>query len=778
MKYDGELDIAVGSSYKTVLWSNRKISWGDLVERLSKPTIIKLTHTEYRDLPKAKQVETKDVGGYVGGFLKSGKRHPQNVLHKQLITLDIDTAYSSMWEDIICTYDNAMLVHSTFSSLPELPRYRLIIPLSRQVEPEEYEAIARRVAGDIGIQYFDETTFQLNRLMFWPATPKDIELYVEVQDGPWLDPDTVLARYKDWKDILEWPRGEKVNISLKEAVDKQQDPFSKPGIIGAFCRAYSISEALDTFLPDLYIKIDEGRYTYSKGSTAGGVLVYDDKFSFSHHGSDPTSNRLCNSFDLVRIHKFGHLDVTAKTKKDSTKKSFKKMEELILQDLKVKKQLLNENSDTVFKEAAWIEKLDVDRAGRFISSSKNINTILVNDENINKAFAFNKFDRKVYLLRSMIWRDISEAEPIKDLDLAGLRNYLDVVYSIVSSAKIDDAFHLEAERNAFHPIVDYISKLEWDGVKRVDTLFPDYFGATENIYSAEAARVFLTAAIARVFEPGIKYDLVITVVGTQGTGKSTFFKRLGQDWFSDTFTTFQGKEAFEQLQGVWLLEMAELSGLRKADLETVKQFISKSEDTYRPAYGRVVETYPRQCVFVGTTNEADFLQDPTGNRRFIPVDSNMNSATKSIFSDLTKYEVDQLWAEAFNLYNEGQVLMMSREASALAKIEQEKHTEYDERTGLVLEYLNTLLPTNWEDLDIFERRDFLNGGLTVKGTEERQEVCVAEIWCECFNKNKDDMTRYNTKDISTILRKLPDWNLSKTPRRFNIYGMQRFYYRD
>ena len=513
----------------------------------------------------------------------------------------------------------------------------------------EYEAIARRVAGEIGLQYFDNTTFQVNRLMFWPSTPKDIEYYVRVQDGEWLDADKVLATYDDWRNILEWPTVTTFQAKLNDALNRQEDPEAKEGIIGAFCRAYSIQDAIETFIPDIYTPTATGRYSFTKGSTSGGLVIYDNKFAYSHHSTDPAGGRLCNAFDLIRIHKFGHLDVNTKSTKDSTKRSFKKMEDLIINDINVKKQIISDNTSYNLDGADWIEKLELDRSGKYVNSASNINIILRNDDFLKDAFSYNTFDRKKYINKSVPWRDIPKREPVRDVDYAGLRNYIEVVYNIVSSAKIDDAVQLEFERNAFHPIQEYLKSLSWDGIPRVDTVFIDYLGAVDSIYTREAANIMFAAAVYRVFEPGIKFDLVITVIGPQGTGKSTFFKKLGRSWFSDTFTTFQGKEAFEQIQGVWLLEMGELSGLRKADIEAVKSFISKGEDMYRPAYGRTVEVYPRQCIFVGTTNEPDFLLDPTGNRRFIPIDSHPEKATKSIFNDLDD-EIDQLWAEAYQIY--------------------------------------------------------------------------------------------------------------------------------
>lgn len=777
MRHNDLIDIAVGTRMDTARWTNKKIRWSDLVERLIKENKTGETYAEYMKFDKDKQSAIKDVGGFVGGFLINGVRSPQTILHRQLITLDLDTAHANLWDDLTFQYANAAVLHGTHKHTEENPRYRLIMPLSREVSPEEYEAIARRIAESLGLQYFDNTTFQVNRFMFWPSTPKDLDYYVRVQEGRWLDADEILATYTDWRNILEWPSATTFQAKLNDALSRQEDPESKDGIIGAFCRAYSIQEAISAFIPDIYepTDVNGSRYSFTRGSTSGGLVIYNNKFAYSHHSTDPAGGRLCNVFDLVRIHKFGHLDTNAKNIKDSSKRSFKKMEVLITNDINVKKQIISENTNTKVTDD-WVEKLELEKSGKYLNSANNINIILQNDDSLKGTFSYNIFDRKKYINKSVPWRDISTREPIRDVDYAGIRNYIEVVYNIVSSSKIEDAMQLEFERNAFHPIQEYIEGLTWDGIPRIETVFSTYLGAKDSLYTREAASIMFTAAVARVFEPGIKYDLVITVIGEQGTGKSTFFKKLGRLWFSDTFTTFQGKEAFEQIQGVWMLEMGELSGLRKTDIEAVKSFISKSEDMYRPAYGRTVEVYPRQCVFVGTTNEPDFLIDPTGNRRFIPIDSHPELATKSIFDDLDN-EVDQLWAEAYQVYLTGRLLMMSREADTLARIEQDIHSETDDRRGIVLRFLETKLPTDWDDKDIYDRREFLTNILSPGGKRTRDCVCVAEIWCECLGKDKTDMSRYNTRDINSIMKSLKGWEKSRSTKVFPIYGTQKYYNR-
>lgn len=382
-------------------------------------------------------------------------------------------------------------------------------------------------------------------------------------------------------------------------------------------------------------------------------------------------------------------------------------------------------------------------------------------------------------MKSLPWHKLDSdlPEPVRDLDYSGVRNYIECVYGITSSQKIDDSIAIEVERNGFHPIRQYLLNLRWDGVKRIDTLLVDYFGTDNTQYTKAVIRKALCAAVARIFKPGTKYDMVLILVGPQGTYKSTFIKKLGLDWFSDTFSTVQGKEAYEQLQGAWIIEIAELSALKKSETEGVKQFISKCEDSFRPAYGRTVEVYKRQCVFFGTTNDSDFLKDPTGNRRFNPVDIHPELATRSVIDDLTREEIDQIWAEAYILWKNGEPLYFDETETRLAKTEQSKHSAVDERRGIIEQFLNTDLPDDWESMDIYDRRKWLDDPLSKAGTEKRQYVCIAEIWCECLQKDKLDMSRYNTREINDILRSLGDWEFVSSTRNFSIYGKQKYYKR-
>lgn len=790
LEYDGNLSIAIGLNVSSKIWKNTKMTWGNLVQKLSTPVITAETYKRFMNATKEEQSKIKDVGGFVGGFLTNGRRDKTNVLYRQLITLDIDFSHENFWWDFTMLFGCAAVIHSTHKSCPEKPRHRLIIPIDREVSQEEYQAIARKVAGDLNIDLFDQSTFDVNRLMFWPSVSSDAEYYFEYQDGPFLEADYVLGLYNDWHDTSEWPTASDSNDIIRQAIKKQEDPDSKKGIIGVFCRAYSIQSAIETFLPEVYTPAGDERYTYVNGSTAAGLITYDDKFAYSHHGTDPAGGRLCNAFDLVRIHKFGHLD-TGKEKEDKDKKSFKAMEEFASKDPFVKKHIAEEKfAEAKFEFAeeatqamdeevdnSWVTQLDANTKGEYENSANNLNVIIQYDQFLKGVFKLNTFDNRRYVTRSLPWRKVDTMEPLRDVDYSGVRNYIECVYGIVSSQKVDDALALEFEKKRFHPITEYLKSLVWDKTQRIDTLLIDYFGADDNAYTRAAIRKMLCAAVARVFEPGVKFDTALILVGPQETYKSTFIKKLGKHWFSDTFTTVQGKESFEQLQGAWIIEMAELSGLKKAEVETIKHFISKREDQFRPAYGRTVETYKRQCVFFGTTNKDDFLRDPTGNRRFLPIDVRPEFVTKSVPEDLTEEEIDQIWAEAYKLYRAGEPLYMTGEEDVIAKIEQHKHSETDERKGVIEEYLNKKYPDNWNDMDLYDRRHWLEDPLSQNGTVPKDFVCVAEIWCECLGKDKTDMSRYNTREVNEILRSLPEWEYINSTKNFSIYGKQKYYKR-
>lgn len=786
VQYDKALDVALGNSRKTKTWKNRPLKWSELLDRMSRTVRTTETVAEYRNMSRDQQSERKDQGGFVGGYCNNGSR--SDIRHRSVLCLDADYADAELWPDWSLLYGNAGAVYSTHKHTPEKPRLRLVVPLARDVSPDEYQAIGRRVAHTLGIDKFDDTSYQPQRVMYWPSTSSDGEFVFEYLDAPLLDPDAVLATYHDWRDISAWPMSSRVSEVIKRSTSKQQDPLEKPGIVGAFCRAYyPIQDAIETFIP-CYVPSDElGRYTYTEGSGAAGVVIYDDKFTFSHHATDPASGQTCNAWDLVRLHLYHELDKDVDPDTPITSRpSYKAMAKLATEDKKVTAQLVADRMadaaddfDELPKEEPnsedWKTKLKITEKGGLAQTIENAVIILRHDPKLKGCLAFNEMEHNVVTLRSLPWREVKGASQWIDADDAALRYYLERVYGMTGKDRIFDAVNVVANEHSFHPVRDYLDGCVWDGVPRLDSLLIDLFGAEDNVYTRTVTRKAIVAAVARIYRPGCKFDYMLTLRGPQGIGKSTLFAKLGGAWFSDTFSTLQGKEAYEQVQGVWIVEVGELAGMRKAEVETIKLYISKQVDRFRPAYGRRLQEFPRQCIFIGTTNEEQFLRDPTGNRRFWVVET-PNEPSGDLWDALTEDVVRQIWAEAVELYRKGEKLYLPRSIEKMAREVQERYEEENPRAGIVAEYLDKLLPEDWNTKDPYERRAWLEN--CNDGTVKRETVCTMEIWVEALGGNADKFDRYAAIEIRNIMASLPDWkNQGNKKITAHPYGRQRYFRR-
>ena len=788
IKHDKALDVALGISRKTKTWQNKTVKWSELLTRLSTTTKTPETVAEYKAMSRNQQSDIKDVGGFVGGYCNNGSR--SDIRFRSILCLDADFADGDLWPDWELLYGNAAAVYSTHKHTPEKPRLRLVIPLSRNVDPDEYQAIGRRVAHTLGIDKFDDTSYQPQRLMYWPSTSQDGEYVFKYTDAPLLDPDSVLATYHDWRDASAWPTSSREASSPKKAASKQKDPLEKGGIVGAFCRAYyPITEAIAAFVP-AYQPCDEpNRYTYTEGSTAAGVVIYEDgRFSYSFHGTDPASMQTVNAWDLVRLHLFNDLDAGLGADTSPTlRPSYKAMVDLATNDKRVTAQIVADRSaealadfDQVEEEAApnkenWREKLKVTDKGAIAQTIENAVIILQHDPKLKGCLALNEMEHTIVAKKSLPWRKVNGASQWVDADDASLRYYLERVYGIASKDRIFDAVNVVASENKFHPVRDYLDGCVWDGVPRVETLLVDYLGAEDNAYTRAVTRKALVAAVARIYRPGCKFDYMLTIRGQQGLGKSALIGKLGGKWFSDSFTTLQGKDAYEQVQGVWIMEVGELAGMRKAEAETIKLYISKQVDRFRPAYGRRLQEFPRQCIFIGTTNETQFLRDTTGNRRFWVVDT-PNKPRRDMWEELTPETIKLIWAEAVSIYHKGEDLYLPRALEAVAREVQESFEEENPRAGIITDYLDRLLPPGWDDMDSYARRAWLESG--ADGVTRREKVCILEIWTEALGGNPDRLDRYGIKEIRDIMTRMPGWDRQgENKATIRPYGRQRYYKR-
>lgn len=535
----------------------------------------------------------------------------------------------------------------------------------------------------------------------------------------------------------------------------------------------ALAAADEVIIKDVYEpSAMEGRYDYILADSSAGVTIIDDKFSYSFHATDPACGQLLNAFDVVRVHKFPD---------DDPKKSFKAMAKFASGDEEVKLLIFKEKQDSAAEDFdeedpdAWKKKLEYeDKSLQLKNTLRNLTLILENDPKL-KDIVFNQHLDGMEIKGSVPWKHPSKFW--RDADDAQLISYVDENYGTFSQRNYDIAVAKVTDDRSYHPIREFLQALpEWDRVERVDTLLIDYLGAADNKYVRAVTRKTLCAAACRVLNPGCKFDTMLVLNGSQGIGKSTLIAKLGGEWFSDSLSLNDTKDktAAEKLQGYWILEIGELAGLRKAEVETLRSFLSRQNDIYRASFGKRTTPHPRQCVFFGTTNaESGYLRDTTGNRRFWPVKT-LGGGSKCSW-DITQEEVLQIWAEVMHYVKAGEKLYLDPEVEALAKAEQREAMESDEREGLVREYLEALLPDNWDDMDTFERRNFLDGtgkaDIGKKGTVRRTQVCNMEIWCECFGKERSNLKRADSNELSGILVKL-GWVRLDLKERVANYGPQ------
>jgi predicted P-loop ATPase len=815
------MKIATAGSITSKRWRTQEISWETVRDRLRTPLRTGESFAEYQRMSKDERGRRKGVAGaFVGGAMQGGRRVAGSVTERWLITLDADEAKEDDWANATALRDDwAMVCYSTHSHSKSAPRLRWVIPLRRSVGREEYQAVARMAALQLGIlETLDPTTYQPERGMYWPSCARDGEYVYQVQEGDALDPDEVLGMYgpgKDaWRDTSAWPIASREQEIVLRAAKKQADPESKPGLVGAFCRTFDVPGAIDTFLPEVYADAGEGRYTYTGGSTSAGAVLYEGgAFLYSNHATDPAGGQLCNAYDLVRIHKFGALDAGQENQETSRLPSSKAMQEWASQLPELKRVLAQESmarAEQDFSDLTdldlhpdlhpdkqdekdkndgmnWTEQLTREaKSGAVAATADNLLLILEHDPKLAGRIARNEFNARPVRRGPLPWRggevlrDGRNGDPWSDDDDAGLRWYLEKYWGVENRNKVTDAWNMVLGRHAFHPVREYLEGLTWDGVERLDSLLIRWMGAQDSPYVRAVTRKWMTAAVARIMHPGCKFDQMLVLVGPQGVGKSTLAWTLSRGWFSDSLNGMGTKEAFEALRGVWIVELAELAATRRSEEETIKNYLTKRVDTYRPAYARQVVDYPRQCVFYGTTNDPNIIKDRTGGRRYWPVE--VRGIDRGQLDGL-EAEVDQLWAEATERWKQGETLWMDDETLHRAEQEvQESFTLADDLTGLIEEYLDTPLPENWDDLAVDDRRCYIQGqSLTDPSvcTLRREVVSVLEIRMELFGETRESIGRNDstTRRICGVLARLHGWERTGRLKRQGPYGPQSVFVR-
>ncbi len=823
MRYDRTLTLSAAGNRRALRWPSQAIRWSELVNRLKSPVRGEETLVDYLRMSKARQDDLKDVGGFVGGRLRDGLRRNGAVESRDVVTLDLDNIPALGAREVLKAVGGlgcAYAVYSTRKHEPARPRLRVLLPLSRSVSADEYEPIARRLGAFLGMERMDPTTFQAVRMMYWPSCCSDAEYVFCAEDKPFADADGLLRMYADWRDVSSWPQVPGLPKLEARMLGKQEDPLAKAGVIGAFCRTYSIEEAMEHFLPGVYTPCGENRYTYAEGSTTGGAITYDGKFLFSHHATDPCSEKLCNAFDLIRLHKYAAMDDEAQPGTPVGRlPSYAAMTQLATGDEQVRGLLLRERMEQAHADFAiagegaatagregppppgsgtqdcgfggtaegraadpdWQRKLSINSKGAIMPTAENVRLVLQNDPLLRGLTAYDRFAVRVMVMRAAPWAtsatDKTGRRPWTDGDGAGLRWYLETAYGLKGRQMIDDAFVTVSNQNAFDDVGSYVQSLAWDGVSRIDRLWVRYLGAEDSAYTRAVTRKSLVACIARALEPGVKFDYVLTLVGGQGLGKSTVLQMLGKSWFNASLTSFNdNKGASELIQGSWVVELGELASLNHSELTIAKQFITRTSDRFRAAYGRYAEDSPRRCVFFGTTNKDDFLRDETGERRFWPIAVKRRMPPED-FEEFASL-VDQFWAEAKAYYDLGERLYLDdAQMEAAAKAMQERYREDDGLEGMIRAFLDRGIPADWYTRTVRERRAWLQNdfGQAESAAElvPRTRICAREVWAECMGKDLAYCDNRQMREINRALSRL-GWESARV-RFGGEYGVQRGY---
>lgn len=802
---------------------NRESSWRALKDKLRTPGVDSdITFAQYMKLPKegpGGQDDRKARPGFlVGGPCHDGKRNLQSMQYRWLICLDIDEATPEQMEHL----DNGLsevfrwefFAHTTRKHTALKPRWRMIFPLKRKVNFEEFNAVARIIASQVfddpvgSMDAVDDVSFRLAQVMFLPSVSRDQELEVIDNEGALLDPDSVLGDFAgDWTDFTQLPYSE--TRGAKGPTDpnaRAEDPREKEGHIGAWCRTYTVEDVIADHLSDIYEPGDASgsltRYSFIAGSTSNGAIVYDDGlFLYSNHGTDPAAERSVNAFDLVRIHLFGHLDEGKRA--DTTPSnlpSFKEMVKLVETDEKAMQELAQsryataemfddlddeddaedyepdkkakayepdidpdypitaasfedlgdedddldrmldgKETDSEAEEPKqahnWVADLIVDKFDIAKPVYHNVVTILVNDPRVAPCIALNEFTREVVrvkpfregkknklgLVRRMV-RNKTDGDLWSNADYGNCMKLLSTPKRLggyefdVGRDKLRDALGFVAEQNAFHPVRDQLERFErtWQrsdkGTDAVGMIL-GYLDLEDNAYHREAWRAFLVASVARVYEPGAKFDCVPILAGAQGARKSTFIRVLALGRFKELSSDFDNPgRMIESMKGGWICEAGELSGFRKAEVETIKKFFSATEDQFRLAYQISAENHLRQCTFVGSTNQDTYLKDPTGNRRFWPMKLSKSQANP-IDTDGLMNDLPLIWGEIVAEYRRlrkeqphGDLFLDLRSPEALAtaaalQSEAREMSLEEQAAEVIMEYLDTPVSQSVADGD-------------------------------------------------------------------------------
>lgn len=788
------------------------LTWNELRVRLL--TLLRTSETaaQWDGMSKAERGAIKDCGGFIGGRLKDGVRRKSAVEGRSLITLDLDSGSydpDAVAARVARMLSCAVVGYSTHSHRREAPRIRLVIPLAEELSGAEYERTVAHLLQVCGLSgYADRTTGESSRLFYWWSASADADVWsCDIAGEPYR-----AARIPALKN--EANRANRANWANEPNLPNESDPREKDGWVGAFCRAYyPITRAMERYLPGVYVPGSRpGVMTYAAGSSTDGVKVYDSGlFVYSHHatdpaGSTPEDSHCRNAYDLVRLNLYG-----------DTQASLERMTELCLQDESVRREFhrksfgqLGLSEENKANKANWTNKPDEEeiaeirgalkqrKSGRPFPQVDNVELVLRRDSRLKGRLAYNLMRQEIVADLTLPWSatahpDCDGPQAWGETDMAFFKRLLARDYDLTADSQLVAALTVVAHDRAYHPLRSYLRELKWDGVPRIRTALEHYLGADSSRYTRELSRLMMVAAVARAVEPGVKFDIMPIIQGPQGSLKSTYVRTLAGEFFLDSLQVSDLKESEMKLCGKWLVEIGELAGLNKAETNTVKAFITRQEGVFRAPYAARDSTHPRTCIFIGTTNEETFLRDEE-NRRFavVRIDPRRRAIADTVEAAAAlERDRDQLWAEAYADYLQnwkGRPLVLSGAAADEQRRRgKEAHvSRTDPRREDLRIYLETLLPPDWEDYTLTDRRRYYaNGDMRDADMEKhyvpRTEFCLRGFLSEYYGltdmqKAKQRLGGYLERDIAGFLADYGGWGEPRR-RRTIRYGQVMMYER-
>lgn len=768
---DHLLDITTAPKRDSRHWLTGQTTWDEFAELMLHPA------------------NTKACGNYVlGKFKKTTVRHPGTDLpctnyhrtktaieSRSAITLDVDYPAADFREKV-AALGYAHIIHTTFSSTVDEPRYRLIVPTSRNLTPDEYHTAAAAIMQMLGEDQFDKGSVQPERYMFRPSESRKGLFWYNVAQGPLADVEKLLEGFQSDLSTVPLPKPNRT----------KRDPFAIEGTIGAFNRAYEDIAAVieDYDLP--YEDAGSERWQLVGASAAAGMGLVAPGLVYSHHSGDPAYGQTCSAFDLVRLHMFHTLDENSKPGTPINKlPSTLAMLDLASKDVRVITELVGADfaqdmddivaADAVVKTNDWrLGMRRNSRTGKPTDDIVNWDLIADNDPSFAGLY-FNELSLAIETETDLPWRTLAPGrETFTSGDRSSLALYIERTYDIrPARSYLDDLVNDKALNRRINPVLDYLKSLKWDGTSRIEECLP---GVTPTPYTRMAARKSIVAAVARMYEPGVKWDHMLVLYGPEGMGKSRWIDLMSRG-YSVNLGRISDKDTLIAMQRAWIMTADEGHSLRKADFDAQKEFLTRTSDVFRMPYEREAQVHKRHMVIWGTTNDEVFLRRQEGNRRFLIV----KCEQKADEATLEPAFIDQVWAEAVHLYHKGEQLWLADEEGQMAAAERESFTEEDALTGIIQEYVDTLVPEDWDTTSPLDRQMWLLNSrdeLEAGGTKHIDEVCSVQIWVEAMGRRYGDHKRSDLLDINNALKQMPGWAPLPGRRRSPGYGPQLIFRRN